>query len=42
MLKFFLQIAWEINAIDKNKYIALSQPLVEIGKMLGGWKKKLI
>jgi len=37
LLKFFLQISWEIKALDTKKYIALSEPLNEIGKMLGGW-----
>ena len=37
MLKFFLQISWEIKSIDSKKYIILSEHLEEIGKMLGGW-----
>ena len=41
LLKFFLQISWEIKALDNKKYIALSEPLHEIGRMLGGWKKGL-
>ena len=36
-LKFFLQLAWEIKTLDNKKYIALSEKLNEIGKMLGGW-----
>lgn len=40
-LKFFLQIAWEIKALDNKKFTRLSQPLVEIGRMLGGWRKQL-
>ncbi|MBI1956994.1 MAG: diversity-generating retroelement protein Avd [Candidatus Niyogibacteria bacterium] len=39
LLKFFLQIAWELKAIDNKKYIALSKQLDEIGKMLGGWMR---
>lgn len=42
LLKFFLQVAWEIKALDNKKYIHLSEPLSEIGRMLGGWKKQLI
>lgn len=38
-LKFFLHIAWEIKSFDNKKYIALSEMLNEIGKMLGGWLK---
>ncbi len=40
-LKFLLRITWEIKALDNGKYAALSEPLFEIGKMLGGWKKGL-
>ena len=39
LLKFFLQIAWTIKALDNGKYARLSKPLNEIGKMLGGWRK---
>lgn len=41
-LKYFLQIAWELKTIDNKKLAALSAPLAESGKMLGGWKKQLI
>ena len=41
LLKFFLRIAWEIKALDNKKFIALSEKLNEIGKMLGGWQKHL-
>src|SRR3989338_2845679 len=40
LLKFLLQIAWETSVLDNKKYISLSQPLVEIGRMLGGWQKQ--
>jgi hypothetical protein len=40
-LKFFLQIGWELKALDNKKFAELSQPLVEIGKMLGGWQKQI-
>jgi|SRR3989344_3430061 len=39
ILKFLLQVAWEVKAIDNKKYIALSKKLNEIGRMLGGWLK---
>jgi hypothetical protein len=39
-LKFFLQIGWELKAFDNKKFADLSLPLVEIGKMLGGWQKQ--
>jgi len=41
-VKFFLQIAWELKAIDNKKFSAISVPLAEVGKMLGGWQKQLI
>jgi hypothetical protein len=41
LLKLLTQIAWEQRAIDNNKFIELSNRLLEIGKMLGGWKKQL-
>ncbi len=39
LLKFMLQVAWEIKILDNKKYITLSQKLNEIGRMLGGWRK---
>lgn len=39
LLKFFLQISWELKILDSKKYIILSERLNEIGKMLGGWTK---
>ena len=40
LLKFFLQVAWEVKAISNKKFLVLSEQLVEIGKMLGGWIKR--
>lgn len=39
VLKFFLHVAWESKALDTKKYITLSEQLVEIGRMIGGWEK---
>lgn len=39
--KFFLQTAWELKFFDNKKYTLLSEPLSEVGKMLGGWRKQL-
>lgn len=39
LLKFFLQIAWELKLLDTKKYAELSKSLDEIGRMLGGWRK---
>jgi len=41
LLKFFLQISWEIKCLENKKYILLSEKLNEIGRMLGGWIKSL-
>ncbi|MFH0853098.1 MAG: four helix bundle protein [bacterium] len=40
-LKYFLQITWELKALDTKHYARISEPLAEVGKMLGGWKKQL-
>lgn len=42
LLKFFMQIAWELKAIDNKKFAQLAESLVEIGKMLGGWQRQLL
>ncbi len=34
-------VLWETKSIDNKKYIALSTPLEEIGKMLGGWQGQI-
>ena len=41
LIKFFLQIAWEEKFLDHKKYALISEPLNEIGRMLGGWLKQL-
>lgn len=41
LLKFFLQIAWEIKTLDNKKYTKLSELLNEIGRMLGGWMRNV-
>ena len=41
LLKFFLQISWEINALATKKYVALSEPLNEVGRMSGGSYRQL-
>jgi hypothetical protein len=38
-VKFFLQLAWENKCIQNEKYLALSEQLEEVGRMIGGWKK---
>ncbi len=39
--KILLMVLWETKSLDNKKYIALSIPLEEISKMLGGWNGQL-
>lgn len=39
LLKFFLQVAWELRALNNKKYISLSVETQELGRMIGAWKK---
>ena len=41
LLKFFLQVAWEIKSLDNKRYISLSEKVNDAGKMLGGWIRSL-
>lgn len=41
LLKFFLQLSWEVKALDNKKYALLMDPINSIGKMLGGWQKNI-
>jgi len=40
-IKFFILILFETNSLEQNTFIALSAPLTEVGKMLGGWHGQL-
>ena len=40
-LKILMMILWETKSLDNKKYIALSIPIEEIGKMFGGWSGQL-
>jgi hypothetical protein len=40
-LKILLMILWETGSLDNKKYLVLSIPLEEIGKMFGGWNGQL-
>jgi hypothetical protein len=42
LLKLLLLLAFETKNIDMKKYIHLSEELVEVGKMLGGWRRQII
>lgn len=41
-LKILVMLLWETKSIDNKKYIALSVPMDEIGKRLGGWSGQVI
>ena len=41
-LKILLMVLWEAGALENKKYVALSLPLDEIGRMLGGWNGQLV
>lgn len=41
LLKCFLQVAWEVEDLDKKKYITISESVAEVGRMLGAWLKRM-
>lgn len=41
-LKVLLMVLWETKSLDTKKYIALSEKLDEIGRMLGGWHNQIL
>jgi hypothetical protein len=40
-LKALLLVLWETRSLDTKKSAALSAPLDEVGRMLGGWSGQL-
>jgi hypothetical protein len=40
--KILLHVAHTIKAFDTKQYVALSEKLHEIGKMLGGWHNQVM
>lgn len=40
-LKILLMVLWETKSLDNTKYIAVSERVDEIGRMLGGWNGQL-
>lgn len=40
-LKLLCMILWETKSLNTKKYIAFSEVLDEVGKMLGGWNGQL-
>lgn len=41
-IKFFAEIGWEHRLIPAKDYSELLKEMEEIGRELGGWKKRLI
>jgi len=41
-IKLLLLVLWESKSLDNKKYAALSAPVDEIGKMLGGWQGQIM
>ena len=41
LVKFFIQMSWEIKLVANNQYVEMAQKLETIGRDLGSWKKTL-
>ncbi|MDD4607335.1 MAG: four helix bundle protein [Patescibacteria group bacterium] len=41
-LKLLFLILWETKSLDNKKYLAISEKIDEIGRMLGGWSGQII
>lgn len=41
-VKLLLLVLWEAKSLDNKKYIAVSAPMEEAGKMLGGWQGQIL
>ena len=41
-VKILLLVLWETKSLDNKKYIAISQRVDEVGRMLGGWHGQLV
>ncbi len=39
--KLLLLVLWETHSLENQKYVALSEKLNEVGRMLGGWHGNL-
>ena len=35
-------VLWETKSLDDKRYIALSEKIEEIGRMLGGWNGQFV
>ena len=41
LLKYFLQLIWEMKLFGDPEYLSVAAPLNEVGKQLGGWRRQL-
>jgi hypothetical protein len=41
-IKILLLVLWETKSLDNKKYVVISEPIDEIGRMLGGWNGSLL
>lgn len=41
-LKLLLMVLWETKSLETKKYVALSEKIDGVGKMLGGWNGQLM
>jgi len=42
VLKFMLYALWELKGIEENHFLELSSRFEEIGRMLYGWRQKIL
>lgn len=40
-VKILLAVLWESKSLETKRYAAVSRPLEEVGRMLGGWHGQL-
>ncbi|MCX6809887.1 MAG: four helix bundle protein [Candidatus Berkelbacteria bacterium] len=41
-LRFFIQYCWELKLIPNNQFVQIGKEIENIGRMTGGWRKKII
>lgn len=41
LLKYLVRLAQETESVKPKNYLALEQAILEIGKMIGGWRRCL-
>lgn len=41
-VKILLAVLWESKSLETKRYAAVSRPLEEVGRMLGGWHGQIV